>query len=171
MLGDAYTFVGMERNTKLVLAWHLGSRNGVHTMHFIRKLRNAVNPQTLVPNDNGRLPSVSRRCRVSLRTSHRLRHVVESVAQVSTQDLLILRLLSTCERPGLTPPPQGRTAVSSPPTPAPLATLRANRSSSLLLTKPFTPTSADTLVSNSVSDLWHCLSSRLTMKYHQSTSR
>jgi transposase-like protein len=25
-VGDAYTFVGIERNTKLVLAWHLGER-------------------------------------------------------------------------------------------------------------------------------------------------
>ena len=45
MIGDAYTFVGIERDTKLVLAWHLGRRNGVHTMHFMRKLRLAVNPQ------------------------------------------------------------------------------------------------------------------------------
>lgn len=45
MVGDAYTFVGIERDTKLVLAWHLGRRNSVHTMHFMRKLREAVNPQ------------------------------------------------------------------------------------------------------------------------------
>ncbi len=45
MIGDAYTFVGMERNTKLVLAWHLGRCNSVSTMLFMRKLRMAVNPQ------------------------------------------------------------------------------------------------------------------------------
>jgi len=44
-IGDAYTFVGIERNTKLVLAWHLGRRTKVHTMLFMQKLRNAVNPQ------------------------------------------------------------------------------------------------------------------------------
>ena len=26
-VGDCYTWVGIERNTKLVLAWHLGERN------------------------------------------------------------------------------------------------------------------------------------------------
>ena len=30
-LGDAYCFIGMERSTKLVLAWHLGKRNRVAT--------------------------------------------------------------------------------------------------------------------------------------------
>ncbi len=40
MIGDAYTFVGMERNTKLVLAWHLSRRNTVSTMLFMQKLRN-----------------------------------------------------------------------------------------------------------------------------------
>lgn len=44
-LGDAYTFVGMERNTKLILAWHLGRRTKADTMLFMQKLRKAVNPQ------------------------------------------------------------------------------------------------------------------------------
>ncbi len=26
-IGDAYTYVAIERNTKLILAWHLGKRN------------------------------------------------------------------------------------------------------------------------------------------------
>jgi transposase-like protein/IS1 family transposase len=43
-IGDAYTFVGMERNTKLILAWHLGRRTKVDTMLFMQKLRKAVNP-------------------------------------------------------------------------------------------------------------------------------
>jgi transposase-like protein/IS1 family transposase len=41
-IGDAYCFVGMERNTKLVLAWHLGKRTSAHTDVFIRKLANAT---------------------------------------------------------------------------------------------------------------------------------
>ena len=44
-IGDAYTFVGMERNTKLILTWHLGRRTKVDTMLFMQKLRKAVNPQ------------------------------------------------------------------------------------------------------------------------------
>lgn len=37
-IGDAYTFVGIERNTKLVLAWHLGECDMVHTEAFTEKL-------------------------------------------------------------------------------------------------------------------------------------
>jgi hypothetical protein len=37
-VGDAYTYVGIERNTKLVLAWHLGQRDMVHTELFTEKL-------------------------------------------------------------------------------------------------------------------------------------
>jgi len=36
--GDSYTFVGIERNTKLILAWHLGERDMVNTEAFTEKL-------------------------------------------------------------------------------------------------------------------------------------
>lgn len=36
--GDAYCFVGIERHTKLVLAWHLGRRTSPDTYTFIEKL-------------------------------------------------------------------------------------------------------------------------------------
>jgi len=42
LLGDAYCFVGMERNTKLILAWHLGKRDQKATDAFIGKLRYAT---------------------------------------------------------------------------------------------------------------------------------
>jgi transposase-like protein/IS1 family transposase len=41
-LGDAYTFVGFERNTKLVLAWHLGKRSAEDTRTFTKKLARAT---------------------------------------------------------------------------------------------------------------------------------
>jgi len=41
-IGDAYCFIGMERNTKVVLAWHLGRRSRVHTDIFLAKLRYAT---------------------------------------------------------------------------------------------------------------------------------
>jgi transposase-like protein/IS1 family transposase len=41
-LGDAYTYVAIERNSKLILAWHLGKRNKQDTLAFILKLRNAT---------------------------------------------------------------------------------------------------------------------------------
>ena len=41
-LGDAYTFVGIERNSKLILAWHLGRRNAKDTTEFTEKLYEAT---------------------------------------------------------------------------------------------------------------------------------
>jgi len=41
-LGDAYTFVGIERNTKLILAWHLGRRSSKDTVEFTEKLHEAT---------------------------------------------------------------------------------------------------------------------------------
>jgi transposase-like protein/IS1 family transposase len=40
--GDAYTFVGFERNTKLILAWHLGRRTAEDTWAFTKKLNRAT---------------------------------------------------------------------------------------------------------------------------------
>lgn len=37
-IGDAYCFVGIERNTKLILAYHLGKRDADSTETFIAKL-------------------------------------------------------------------------------------------------------------------------------------
>jgi transposase-like protein/IS1 family transposase len=41
-MGDAYTFVGIERNSKLVLAWHLGRRTTRDTEAFTEKLNEAT---------------------------------------------------------------------------------------------------------------------------------
>jgi IS1 family transposase len=41
-LGDAYTFVALERHTKLVIAWHLGRRSQRDTVEFTEKLHAAT---------------------------------------------------------------------------------------------------------------------------------
>jgi IS1 family transposase len=41
-IGDAYCFVAMERNTKMVLTHYLGKRNAPSTEHFIAKLARAT---------------------------------------------------------------------------------------------------------------------------------
>lgn len=41
-IGEAYTFVGIERNTKLILAWHLGHRDVANTEAFTEKLDRAT---------------------------------------------------------------------------------------------------------------------------------
>jgi transposase-like protein/IS1 family transposase len=52
-LGDAYTFVGFERNTKLVLAWHLGRRTFEHTWAFTKKLDRATSDDTFQITTDG----------------------------------------------------------------------------------------------------------------------
>jgi transposase-like protein/IS1 family transposase len=50
-VGDAYTFVGIERNTKLVLAWHLGDRDTVNTEVFTEKLSYATSGRFQITTD------------------------------------------------------------------------------------------------------------------------
>ncbi len=40
--GDAYCFVAIERNTKLVLGWHLGRRTAEDAVRFVDKLDRAA---------------------------------------------------------------------------------------------------------------------------------
>ena len=44
-IGDAWCFVGIERDSKLILAWHLGKRDPQSTYKFIGKLRYATGDQ------------------------------------------------------------------------------------------------------------------------------
>lgn len=41
-IGDAYTFIALERTSKLVVAWHLGKRDRINTEDFIAKVRRAT---------------------------------------------------------------------------------------------------------------------------------
>ncbi len=50
-LGDAYTFVAIERHTKLVLAWHLGKRTVRHTVDFTEKLHEATSGKFQLTTD------------------------------------------------------------------------------------------------------------------------
>jgi IS1 family transposase len=50
-MGDAYTYVAMERSTKLILAWHLGKRSGPDTGIFIHKLAEATTGQFQITTD------------------------------------------------------------------------------------------------------------------------
>ncbi len=49
--GDAYCFVAIERNTKLVLTWHLGRRSARDTMAFTEKLNEATAGKFQVTTD------------------------------------------------------------------------------------------------------------------------
>jgi IS1 family transposase len=42
LCGDAYTYTAMERDTKLIVAWHLGKRCPEDTLEFAEKLRSAT---------------------------------------------------------------------------------------------------------------------------------
>jgi transposase-like protein/IS1 family transposase len=57
-IGDAYCFVAMERNTKLVLAYHVGKRDRVATEAFLTKLRSATSEQRFQFTTDGFKPYV-----------------------------------------------------------------------------------------------------------------
>jgi transposase-like protein/IS1 family transposase len=58
-VGDAYCFVGMERHTKLVLAYHLGKRTAKATDAFIGKLAYAISKDRFQLTTDGFSPYVS----------------------------------------------------------------------------------------------------------------
>jgi len=49
--GDAYCFVAIERNTKLVLSWHLGRRTARDTFAFTEKINEATQGQFQITTD------------------------------------------------------------------------------------------------------------------------
>ena len=63
-IGDAYTFVGIERNTKLVLAWHLGDRDTPNTEAFTEKLDRATSGYFQLTTDG--MPAYPNEYRCSL---------------------------------------------------------------------------------------------------------
>jgi IS1 family transposase len=50
-LGDAYTFVAIERHSKLILAWHLGRRSERDTVAFTEKLAAATEGSFQISTD------------------------------------------------------------------------------------------------------------------------
>jgi transposase-like protein/IS1 family transposase len=58
-VGDAYCFIGMERSTKLVLAYHLGKRTAKATDAFIGKLAYATSRDRYQLTSDGFNPYVS----------------------------------------------------------------------------------------------------------------
>jgi transposase-like protein/IS1 family transposase len=57
--GDAYCFIGIERHSKLTLAWHLGRRDQRSTDAFIGKLRYATSDSRYQLSTDGFKPYIS----------------------------------------------------------------------------------------------------------------
>lgn len=55
-LGDAYCFIGIEQNTKLILAWHLGRRSVKDTVAFTEKLARATADHNFLVSTDGFTP-------------------------------------------------------------------------------------------------------------------
>lgn len=49
--GDAYCFVALERNTKLILTWHLGRRTARDTVEFTEKINSATQGRFQITTD------------------------------------------------------------------------------------------------------------------------
>lgn len=54
--GDNYCYVGMERNTRLILAWHMGSRTSENGFTFARKLAKACRKDKFQISSDGWRP-------------------------------------------------------------------------------------------------------------------
>ena len=53
-MGDAWCYVAMERDTKLILAWHVDKRTPLATTYFAAKLRDATNGRFQLTTDGFR---------------------------------------------------------------------------------------------------------------------
>jgi transposase-like protein/IS1 family transposase len=53
-MGDAYAFVGIERETKLVLSWYLGKRDQFSTVMFMEQLKNSTRGRFQMTTDGFR---------------------------------------------------------------------------------------------------------------------
>jgi IS1 family transposase len=51
LFGDAYCFTALERDTKMILAWHLGKRSPADTMLFAEKLARATSGRFQLTTD------------------------------------------------------------------------------------------------------------------------
>lgn len=56
-IGDAYTFIAIESNSKLIFAWHLGKRTLPHTEAFITKIRLVTGDSRFQISTDGFRPS------------------------------------------------------------------------------------------------------------------
>lgn len=54
--GDQYCFVGLEKHSKLVLAWHMGERTGEEGWSFVRKLKRACGSHRFQISSDGWRP-------------------------------------------------------------------------------------------------------------------
>ena len=46
-VGSAYTFTSIDAQSKLIVAWHLGTRTEEHATSFLTKVRDAIHPETV----------------------------------------------------------------------------------------------------------------------------
>ena len=49
--GDCYTYVAVERETKLIVAWHIAKRNSDECYEFIRQLQRATTGRFQISTD------------------------------------------------------------------------------------------------------------------------
>jgi IS1 family transposase/transposase-like protein len=83
-VGDSYCFTAIERNTKLLVAWHFGKRDQWNTDEFCAKLATATSGRFQISTD-GYAPYLSAVVRY---LGHRVEHgtVVKNFGKVSQED-------------------------------------------------------------------------------------
>lgn len=58
-IGDQYTFIALERNSKFIVAWHVGRRTSENTQAFVNKIRWATTEDRFQINTDAFPPYVA----------------------------------------------------------------------------------------------------------------
>lgn len=69
-IGSSYTFTCIDSDTKLIVAWHLGTRTEKHAVTFLRKIRGAVEPGVEFQISTDAFPGYKHNVPIILQQSH-----------------------------------------------------------------------------------------------------
>lgn len=84
-VGSAYTFTSIDADSKLIVAWHLGTRTEEHAVTFLRKVREAVDPETVFQISTDAFPAYKNAVPLILGRQAHYGQIIKTYA--STQDV------------------------------------------------------------------------------------
>lgn len=84
-IGSAYTFTAIDAESKLIVAWHLGTRSEEHAVSFLRKLRDAVDQNTVFQISTDAFPGYKNTVPMVLGSQAHYGQIIKSYA--ATQDV------------------------------------------------------------------------------------
>lgn len=89
--GDAWTYIAIDRETKLVVAHHVGKRDQENTDYFLQRVRRGVDQLTRIHVSTDGWARVPLRCSIRTRKQHRLRDASQAVRKPARSHSLLSR--------------------------------------------------------------------------------